>query len=232
MQSYINLIHKHPEYIGNNRYCNICGYRFSKFKLFNKLQPREAQCPVCGSLERHRHLYIYLSALFPTIENKKILHFAPESIIKEIFKESPAKYFDADIEDSRATYKEDITNISFEDNFFDYIFCIHVLEHISDDIKAMRELQRVLKPNGIAFLCVPLYENFYEDLTITDPKERERLFGQFDHVRKYDKETFEARLKMANFYFNISEPSMFPKTFRDCKLGDSIYISKKYTQHI
>lgn len=227
MKSYLDVMIKNPEFFGLNRYCNICGYRFAKFGLFNRLHPREAQCPVCGSLERHRHLYIYISAIFPTIAGKKILHFAPEPIIKEIFKESPAEYFDADIIPGRASYQADITDIPFEDNFFDYIFCIHVLEHIPDDLKAMRELHRVLKPGGTAFLCVPLSKTLVEDLSITDPKERERVFGQDDHVRRYDRATFQQRLESVNFSLEISEAAKLPKTFQDCKLGDVIYLSKK-----
>ena len=77
MRAYSDVVAKNPELIGNKRYCNICGYRFAKFNPFG-LVPREASCPVCGSLERHRHIYIYISAIYPFLKGKKVLHFAPE----------------------------------------------------------------------------------------------------------------------------------------------------------
>ena len=226
MKSYIDVVTKNNEYFGISRYCNICGYRFSKFGNFG-IFPREAQCPVCGSLERHRHLFIYISSILYNIEGKKILHFTPEPILKDIFNECSAEYYDADIDKQNATYQQDITNISFEENYFDYVFCIHVLEHINDDIKAMKELYRVLKPGGTAFLCVPLFNKLIEDPSITDPEERTHVFGQRDHVRKYDMITFQNRLKSVNFSINISDPSKFPKRFNDLKLGDRIFIAKK-----
>lgn len=81
--------------------------------FFNKLKPREAQCPVCGSLERHRHLAIHLFSIYPFLENKNILHFAPEKIIKILLSNSKCHYYDADIDKTKASYVVDITNICF-----------------------------------------------------------------------------------------------------------------------
>lgn len=99
---YIRLMAKEPEFSGIKRYCNICGFRFAKFAPFG-LTPREAMCPVCNSLERHRHLYIHLLSLLPFLKGKRVLHFAPEQIIKKLFIESDAEYFDADINSMRAS---------------------------------------------------------------------------------------------------------------------------------
>ncbi|WP_081891323.1 methyltransferase domain-containing protein [Gillisia sp. Hel_I_29] len=97
--------------------------------------------------------------------------------------------------------KGDVTDLEFEDEKFDFIFCNHVLEHIPDDTKAMSELFRVLKKGGSAVLLVPidvqLLETF-EDFGITDPKEREKAFGQGDHVRLYGKDYVD-RLATAGF---------------------------------
>lgn len=84
----------------------------------------------------------------------------------------------------------DIHQIPFEDNSFDVVFCNHVMEHVEDDIKACAEINRVLKPNGWGIIQSPVYEQevTLEDKSITDPKERERVFGQSDHVRKYGKD--------------------------------------------
>lgn len=102
------------------------------------------------------------------------------------------EYITADIESPLAKVKMDIHDIPFEENTFDVIFCNHVLEHVRDDIKALSEMQRVLKPGGWAILQVPFFyplpDTTYEDPTITDPKGREKAFGQDDHVRMYGKD--------------------------------------------
>ena len=102
---------------------------------------------------------------------------------------------------------EDITGTSFEDNRFDIIFCSHVLEHIEDDHKAMWELHRILSPRGFAILLVPIKDFFkgkkidktFEDFSIRNPKEREEVFGQRDHVRIYGRD-YEDRLRSAGFH--------------------------------
>ena len=227
MNKYHQVIAEHPELKGEQRYCNICGYRFAKFLPFGATH-REAMCPVCNSLERHRHIYIYISALHHFLKGKKVLHFAPEPILKNFFIHSEAEYFDADINPQKATHHIDITNIPFENNKFDYIFCTHVLEHVPDDGKAMRELYRVLKPGGTAYLCVPLLKQFHEDLTITDPSEHTKLYGQSDHVRNYDFETFRQRLTKSGFNTDvISYPQSFPAGLADALLGDIFFLGRK-----
>jgi predicted SAM-dependent methyltransferase len=92
----------------------------------------------------------------------------------------------ADLNDPKAMVKMDITNIQYPDNSFDIIICSHVLEHVSEDRKAISELRRVLKSDGWLTLMVPItVEKTFEDPSVTDSAERERLFGQHDHVRKY-----------------------------------------------
>lgn len=186
-------------------------------------------CPVCNSLERHRHIYIHISAMYPFLKGKHILHFAPEPSLKSIFLNSQAKYYDADINPKRATYQVDMTEIPFDENKFDYIFCIHILEHIPDDIKAMKELYRVLKPGGTAYLCVPLCKNFAEDLSVTEPEERTRLYGQHDHVRYYNFDTFCERLTSVGFNTDhVSTPDHFPEDLKDAKLGDVFVLARKF----
>ena len=93
--------------------------------------------------------------------------------------------------------KMDITDIQYPDASFDVIVCYHVLEHVPDDRLAMREMRRVLKPGGWAILQSPLrveLEKTYEDFSITAPEERERAFGQRDHVRLYGRD-YEQRLQ-------------------------------------
>ncbi len=149
-------------------------------------------------------------------------------MVKALFLQSQAEYYDADIVPGKATYQADITDIPFDDDWFDYVVCFHVLEHIPDDLKAMRELHRVLKPHGTAYLCVPLREEFREDPSVTAPEERARLFGQDDHVRFYNREVFLQRLKKAGFDTSlVSDPSSFPALYNAAKLSDLIVLARK-----
>ena len=129
-----------------------------------------------------------------------MLHLAPEPEIAALIKKnSQIDYLSADLNNPRAMVKMDITNILYDDQTFDVIYCSHVLEHVPDDIKALKELFRVLKDNGWALIMVPVMNEYtFEDSSVTNPEERERVFGQSDHVRRYGPD-FLDRLKEAGF---------------------------------
>ena len=123
---------------------------------------------------------------------------APEPCLAEKFRQE-YDYLSIDLDGKKAMMAMDLTAMTFDDNSFDAIVCNHVLEHIPDDKKAMKELFRVLKPGGWASLQVPIKGDItQEDLSITEPKERLRLYGQEDHVRYYGRD-FIGRLKEAGF---------------------------------
>lgn len=187
--------------------CPFCGWKGPSFLPNGVEVRRNARCPRCDSLERHRLYYLYLGSIIPKDRLINVLHFAPEKILTNLFKSFPnITYLSADIVPGKAMITADITQTTFEDNAFDLIFCSHVLEHVPDDHKAMTELHRILNPTGFAILQVPIKTHFngreinktYEDFTITDPKEREKAFGQHDHVRVYGLD-FKNRLEKANF---------------------------------
>lgn len=188
--------------------CPCCSYEAESFLPFGLITRENAQCPSCKALERHRLYYLYLKTVIDESKPMKAIHFAPEkSITKQLQSYSNIEYLSVDINPKRAMKEEDITNISFADNSFDLIFCSHVLEHIVDDRKAMRELYRILKPNGFAILQVPLKKGLdktYEDFSITDPKEREIAFGLHDHVRRYGQD-YKDRLLESGFTVRLDK---------------------------
>ena len=163
--------------------------------------------PSTLSLERHRLLWLYLkneTDFFTS--NKKVLHFAPEQAFYKRFRQlKNLDYTTTDLLSPLADVKADICDLPFEDNTYDVILCNHVLEHIPNDTKAMQELYRVLKPNGIAILQIPQdlnRETTFEDNTITDKKERAEIFGQYDHVRIYGRDYFD---KLRSIGFKVEE---------------------------
>ncbi|MEP1035012.1 class I SAM-dependent methyltransferase [Ekhidna sp.] len=182
-------------YRGNKVECPVCESHFRKFLPYGRLSSRSnALCPKCLSLERHRLIWLYLRRKTDFFSKEaRMLHVAPELCFMNRFEAlENLDYISADIESPLAKVKMDIHEIPFEDNSIDIIFCNHVLEHVDDDMKALSEMKRVLKPGGWAILQVPFFyplpESTYEDQTIIDPKEREKAFGQDDHVRMYGKD--------------------------------------------
>jgi ubiquinone/menaquinone biosynthesis C-methylase UbiE len=131
---------------------------------------------------------------------KRILHVAPERCFeRELKRHFGSNYITADLKDSRAMVKMDIMDIKYKDDFFDVIYCSHVLEHVPDDGKAIREFYRVLKSTGWAILLVPITaERTFEDSSIVDPNERLLLYGREDHLRRYGPDYAE-RLREAGF---------------------------------
>lgn len=183
---------------GNQVQCPVCNSQYSKFLPYGRIARANALCPNCLSLERHRLIWLYLRENTNFFTAKlKVLHIAPEHCFVDRFETLPnLEYITADIESPLAKVKMDVHEIPFPENTFDVIFCNHVLEHVDNDIQACSEFNRVLKPSGWGILQSPVYNliETIEDKSITDPAERERLFGQRDHVRKFGKD-YAARLR-------------------------------------
>ncbi|GGB82171.1 SAM-dependent methyltransferase [Flavobacterium suaedae] len=193
---------------GNTYTDPIDGRSFKKFLPYGYGQQREnVLSPSTLSLERHRLLWMYLKneTDFFTAP-KKFLHVAPEqAFYKRFRKQKNLDYTTTDLYSPLADVKADICNLPFEDNSYDIILCNHVLEHIPDDTKAMQELYRVLKPGGMGIFQIPQdlsREKTFEDDSITDPKERARIFGQYDHVRVYGRDYFD---KLRSIGFTVTE---------------------------
>ena len=182
----------------------IDGKSFRKFLSYGYEKQREnVLSPSTLSLERHRLLWLFLKnkTNFFTVR-AKVLHFAPEQAFYKRFRKlSSLDYITTDLNSPLADVKADICDLPFDDNSFDIILCNHVLEHIPDDRLAMSELYRVLKPGGWGIFQIPQDLNrqeTFEDNSITDKKERARIFGQYDHVRIYGRDYFD-KLRATGF---------------------------------
>ena len=182
----------------------IDGKTFRKFLPYGYGSPRaNVLSPSTLSLERHRLLWLYLTRETDFFSKPlKVLHVAPEQAFYKRFKnQKNLTYITTDLYSPLADVKADLCALPFEDDSFDVIFCNHVLEHIPDDTQAMCELYRVMKKGGWGIFQVPQDINrahTFEDDTITDPAERTRIFGQYDHVRVYGLDYFD-RLRQVGF---------------------------------
>ena len=186
---------KFSDPINNKSYSYFFPYGYN-------IQRKNALCPGTFSLERHRLLWLYLKKETDFFNsNNKILHFAPEQCFHKFFKSFFKNYTTTDLNSPIVDIKADICNLPFNDNSFDYILCNHVLEHIYDDEKAMKEIYRVLNKNGIAILQVPIDINSnytHDGRDIDNKQDRNKLFGQYDHLRMYGLDYFK-KLKKVGF---------------------------------
>ncbi len=217
IQSRIWKMYRRWAFRGERYVCPLCGAHLSTFWPRGLTHPvldeydiigggyrEQATCPICGSIERERLAFLFIQHRTDFLNRPaRVLHVAPEARLGQVLQDLPlVDYLSADLYDEQVMVKMDITQIPCPDASFDAVICNHVLEHVPDDQRAMRELFRVLKPGGWAILQVPYSERLtvsIEDPTVTEPKERERRFGQEDHVRIYAKEDYLARLRGAGF---------------------------------
>lgn len=193
-------------YVGRGRKCPMCGVRRRRFLPYGYVNSREdALCPRCLSLERHRLIWLWLerhSDLFSS--HPRLLHIAPEVSLMRHFKrhyKGLDSYITADLESPLADMHFDVQHIPLDSRSIDVVICNHLLEHVADDRCALRELHRIMRPGGWGIMLVPEDRSratTFEDDTITDPEERTRLFGQYDHRRIYGRD-YDLRLEEAGF---------------------------------
>ena len=223
-------VKKQANRLGRSKYCYICGKRFGAFLPFRggwaaappflldlgivANDPDNADCPCCGNSDRLRHLFMYFDRLnlWSKIQGRAVLHIAPEEpLSRRINACLPSTYVRGDLSPSDPTIeKVDITDISYGDNVFDMVICNHVLEHVTDDGKALSEFYRVLRPGGCAILQTPysgVLANTFVDPAITSEDARRRFYGQEDHVRLYGRDLF-TRIEKSGLRLDLKKHSV------------------------
>jgi len=219
---------------GNERECPLCGAHYSRFGKGGVEKRDDAQCMNCGSLERHRFLWLYLLSEYNIAQQKNlsVLHFAPEKYLEYKLRKLSRQFITADLEGNKVDLRIDITDTPFNDHSFDLILCSHVLEHVNNDRKALSELLRILKADGKALIIIPVErETTFEDPSVTEPEERLKIFGQRDHVRIYGAD-FINRLIESGFKVKTYLPKDIFSEDEQIKYGikiesDRLYICSK-----
>lgn len=194
-------------YRGTEFSCPICESDFSRFFSHGVVKRLHAKCPSCHSLERHRFLWLYFkeSRLLESIKGS-FLHIAPEyCYYKHLKKLFGPRYVPADLRPKLPGRVEDLTRLSFDSQNFDFVMANHVLEHIPQDILAIKEIYRVLKPGGRALLLTPVkweMQATVEDLSVGSDEERLKRYGHPEHVRIYGAD-FLDRIRLAGFEVEV-----------------------------
>jgi SAM-dependent methyltransferase len=224
--------------IGKKTYCSVCDVKNVTFDPLPDSYRLNAErhgythfgqgemtaldtysCGKCGASDRER-LYAYWlkntmgDSLYP--KKEKAIHFAPEHAFSNFIKRENifTDYQTADLLMTDVTHAVDLMNLPFADESYDFFICSHVLEHVSDDRKAIRELFRVLRRGGQGILMAPIIvglQKTIEDPSITDEDDRWRLFGQNDHVRLYAHDDYVARIESCGFELRHFDETYFGK---------------------
>lgn len=238
------------------KFCPICSQSFpnflplpsSYFEVFHRvsapysldefetLNLGQYTCPHCQASDRDRLYGLFLKAYVQqrTGQTLRLLDIAPAPRLSQFLKSLPGvQYRSADLMSPLADDKVDITQMDcYADDSFDLIVCSHVLEHVPDDAKAIRELNRILAPQGAAILMVPILLSLQktdEDPSVTDVNERWRRFGQDDHIRMYERNDFLARLRAGGFQVKSLDVATFGRDiFRKCGITEQsvLYIGQ------
>lgn len=196
--------------LGSGRECNICGWTGRTFLTtgHGRMRRRDALCPGCRSLERHRLGYVLLRDRLQA--GQRTLHVAPETSVTRWLRPLSAHYLSIDVAGAKAMEAMDLTALSLLDASVSLLFCSHVLEHITDDRTAIAEMRRVLAPGGQLVVQVPIRGDVTdEDPNVTDPGERKRRFDQRDHVRVYGLDIV-GRLEDVGFIVDVLDDSALP----------------------
>lgn len=212
--------------LGRSKMCCVCGktfFRFSKYRggwqafsaYLHNLKWTGSDfdqfwCPFCRSHDRERHLILFFEKLgfWSRLEGASVLHFAPEKrLATRIEACRPARYVKGDLVPAReGVEKMDVTAIPYAAETFDWVLCNHVLEHVPDDAKALREICRVLRPGGTAILQTPyasgLAVSLEDPAEIKTDQQRIEFYGQEDHIRLYGRDLFD-RIRAAGFSLEL-----------------------------
>jgi SAM-dependent methyltransferase len=247
-----------PHYRGTDHRCPVCGTGLRAFKpmwksywvgieQYKPIHPVEAmetfnvaafRCPCCDAFDRERLTALYLDEQFRSLDHARkyrLIEFAPaHALIKKLKRIPFIEYRSADLVRKDVNDRVDLTDMrGYADNSADIFLCSHVLEHIPDDRKAMRELYRVLKPGGFGILLVPLVvgvEDTHEDPSINTIELQWKYYGMGDHVRQYGKRDFVDRLTAAGFAVDQLGIGHFgADAFRTAGIADNsvLYVVRK-----
>ena len=224
------------KYRGTEFRCPVCGVELAAFKPGAASYARMARehgyiyplsaietfnvvaysCPSCDASDRERLYALYLDRVFARdpARRYRLLEFAPSFGLSRMLRRHPlVDYRNADLYRNNVDDRVDITDMrGYADGSFDVVLCSHVLEHVPDDRRAMRELRRILRADGFAIVMVPLVhavDETNEDPAINTPALRWKHFGSDDHVRQYGKRDFADRLAAAGFNLDRLDSEFF-----------------------
>jgi len=187
------------------------------------------KCPACHGADRMRAILVYLKAAGVGMRPMRMLHVAPDyGLYLWLNRQREVDYVASDLDASRYRHipelqEADLTDLPFDDVSFDLVICSHVLEHVPNDKAALSELWRVVKPGGKVLVMVPEAldgQPTDEDVGVTDPHERERRFGQWDHVRLYSRDDLAARLSAPGF-----EVEAFDASATDPRQAEALHLN-------
>ena len=197
-------------FTGRRYVCPCCGWSLRGFvgRWGTVRANSDGYCPRCNAKARHRRLWLHLEEHGLLRDGSvRLLEVAPwPSLARPLRRVPGITHVGIDLR-SGGRHVDVVGDAGFlpvRPGSFDIALCTHVLEHVDDDLRVMSELRQSLGPGGVAIVSVPLRMDAPtdEDPSITDPVERERLFGERGHVRLYGPD-LQDRLESSGFEVRV-----------------------------
>jgi SAM-dependent methyltransferase len=213
-------------YRGKDYQCNVCG---KELRQYIHTQDNEKMCPNCGSISRNRRLWELLDSTYLK-ENVSVLDFSPSRcLFRKLKGDVRIQYTGTDLSDDFLSDKAfDITAMDVPGGTYDIVICYHILEHVDNDLLAMKELHRVLKNKGTCIVQTPFkHGGIYEDESVQSAEDRLKHFGQEDHVRIYSVPGLKERLEKAGFHVSVNDYIEEPENKFGFKTKETVLFCKK-----
>ena len=210
------------------RECPICDYKGLFFAYGVPLQ-FDSCCPRCRSIGRHRQHHLLVQVNPQWIDDKVVLHFAPEPCFVKEYEKRARRYLRADYDPAPGEVQVDAQNMVFPDGSIDTIICHNVIEHVPSDRRALAEMFRVLKPGGVALITAPVIEawaNTYENPRISTFRDRDLHFNQWDHFRLYGQD-FRDRLREPGFELSLDVATEPDVSRYGLDRGETIFVARR-----
>jgi SAM-dependent methyltransferase len=212
------------------RECTICGYQGKFWAAGQQPLVFDSECPKCRSVGRHRQHHLLMERHPDWLDGRRVLHFAPEPCLDQRtgdrLKATGGTYVRAEYTPTNGETKVDLLDMQFQDASFDTIIVHNVLEHVTDDHRALTELARVVAPDGRVILSVPMidaWEHTIEDPSVTSEQGRDLYFNQEDHLRLYGRD-FRERLTRAGFDYTAYVATEPEVSRHGLDRGETIFI--------
>lgn len=209
--------------------CNYCGWKGNEFFPHHTKSDNKSNevCPNCFSIPRYRLLLYFLNERMDFFNKyHKILEIGPNRSLQTLCLNNPnCEYISIDIRSPYAMIRMDAQNLKFDNEFFDVIFCISVLNFIEDDQKAISEIFRVLKPGGYAIVAAGI------DKTMSDTVE----YDGPDPIKNFARRIYGRDIikNLASVGFSVKRYDIFPSIPQEVRdyyvmSNNVIYYSRKH----
>ena len=189
---------------GRDIYCPFCP-GFFKAERYPFSKEISSNCPVCGSTVEERTILLFLQTKTEMMSGeKKILVIAEPGMIADYFENFPNAVLKIYTETGDFSIRDNSMKDRYPDDEFDIIVCNHIIEKLPQPQLVLKEIKRILKPDGVAMMMayVDYEKEKTVEMSVTHFKDRLSLYGIPGNYRRYGKDYAD---QIRSFGLNVSK---------------------------